>query len=183
MTVTSYVYRSRAADIVAEWEAYEAEHRAWARKARRLIGSWFPRKGCDPVIMSGSFGGNASWVGISKPHPLPSDDDLAAKGWRVDRKHWHLVPFKKTPEGKAIAKAIDATQPPTTIRRRLRGMPSHLWNGMRVQQPGVERHGDAIYVLWACELTADDGYDPKAWKRVRLSEFHRIREAAEEQAA
>jgi hypothetical protein len=192
MAVDRYVYRTRNPEMLAAWDAFQAEQSAWHRKAKRLIGRWFPRQGRGCMVQRSSWGGNDRWVGISRPTykgyrrsnewPNIADSDLRAAGWRKD-KDGTIVPFKKTPEGRAFAKLIDACQPPTSLRNRLIGMPGHLAfgrYGLNTYQCGIERIGDAIYVTWSIQLT--DEHDRKLWKSVRLSEYYRLREA-EEQAA
>lgn len=178
MAVDKYVYRTRDPEIVALWDDYQAEHAKWRRKVKRLIGSWFPRQGRGGMVQSGW--GSESWVGISGRWSERND---LPEGWRWDNRRDMVVPFKKTKEGKEFAKVIAANQPPTSLRNRLPGMPAFLWSGrhgLRTFSPGIEQMGDALYVIWAVELVADeDKYDPKIWKRVRLSEYHRLREAAE----
>jgi hypothetical protein len=178
MPQTTYVYRCNDADLLADWERYQKDHAKWRRKIKRQIGSWFPRQGRCPVVQHPGFGGTERWIGVSSVH---GDYRDPPEGWRYDRKHGHLMPLKKTKEGREIAKVIDATTAPETMRKRLPGMPGHLWSGrhgLHTYMPGIQRMGDAIYVTWSVELIAkEDGYDPKLWKRVKLSEYHALREA------
>lgn len=177
MAIDKYVYRTRDPEMVAEWDAYQDEYQRWGRKVKRLIGSWFPRQGRGAMVLHSNWGSDDRWVGISGSW---RDRNDLPEGWRWDNRTDQIVPHKSTKPGKVLAKVMADNQPPKSMRNRLRGMPSHLAlgrYGMRTYQCGIERMGDALYVTWSIELT--DEHDRKLWKKVRLSEFYRLRESEE----
>lgn len=180
MPVDVFVYRTNDPEIVAEWHAYHEEDARWLRKARRLIAHWFPRQGRHPVTQHGW--GNISWVGVSGTY---RDRDNLPEGWRWDQKNGYVAPFRSRKEGKPFAKLIDENQPPTSIRRRLSGMPDHLFggrHGLKRYEPGVDFFDGYIWVSWSCQLERTE-YDPKIWKRAKRTEWVEHKEAARAAAA
>lgn len=168
-----HVYRTAAADVIAEREAFNNEYIEWSASIKSLVASWYPDTDARPAVYD-QFG-HLEFRGVDGlpwKHPLP-------EGFRRDPKLGIVVPFKSRKAGKEIVKQMAALSAPVHLRRRLRGMPAYVLGGHHglMCQPGIERHGAHVYVVWSTLLDPETEYDPTVWEAVRLSEYYAAREA------
>lgn len=171
------IYRTTRPELVALWDKWREEGTKFHDEVMAFAAEYAP-EGSNAMV---SDGGNKHIVGVS----VVGDSNNPPSGWRLDRKRWILVPKRTDKIGKQIATAMDAVvfKDP---RGALSGMPSMALlsgdDGVAMCSPGVEKHGDALYVKWS-NGGPTAGIDPKIWVRVKLSDWYRVKEAEAEETA
>lgn len=160
------IYRTTDPRMTSLWAKWNAEKDEYVTQRDAFLAEYAP-EGCALMLSSG-FGG-ARPLGVS----VEGWSEKVPDGWRLDRKHWVLVPFKKTAQGKRIAVAL-ATLKRRDQRADLVGMPSFLMDGFAWHQPGIEIHDDAMFVIWSDGGPPADEIDSTVWERVRLSEWYAL---------
>lgn len=163
------IYRTTDPELVALWEQWQEARREFSAKCDAFIAEFAPA-GCEAMVTE-SFGTRVVGVTVEG---YASD---LHEGWRLDRKRWMLVPFKKTARGKIIGKAMEGLHTPDP-RTDLKGMPSWALIGIAICHPGVQPHDGALYMIWSGE-GPNEGIDATIWEPVKLSEWYAIQEAKE----
>lgn len=167
-------YRSDHPDVLVCVTRYQDEMADWERRLATFTAEQF---GDDrrPYLFHSSISGTR----LGGFEVRGDEGRTPPAGWRVDRKHWMLVPFRTKKEGKAIAKAFDLLDPPQDPRQTVPGMPSCTFAALpHIYSPAMHQLGDAVYVKWPVEPT-DGKVDADIWQRIPLSEFYAAVEAHE----
>jgi hypothetical protein len=166
------VYRTTKPEMVTLWDKWEEAQREWNLKVDGFMKEFAP-KDCAPMVTN-SFGTRVAGITVEGYGSNLPD------GWRLDRKHWTLVPFRKTPRGKQIAKAMDGLVLDDP-RGDLKGMPSWALIGLSICHPGMQLHNGALYAIWSGAGPDTEGVDPSIWEPVKLSEWYALQENKGEQ--
>lgn len=163
------VWRTTTPEVVALWDQWRAEQERWERTVTEFVKRHDATGERAPIVTNSVFGGQRL-VGMQHlpGHEVPT-------GWRLDKRHHVLVPARSKREGKALAAEIDGI-PSFNPRQDVPGMPSWSLGAGFVASFGAERHGDALYVVRSTDSIAEE-VDGGIWERVKLSEYHAVREA------
>lgn len=177
------VYRSNNAAVLivfAQWKVDQAAinkriaafRKKYSRGGRRIMQNGRYVTGLDNHVRKGR-----SWVW----------SDEIPEGWRMHHGKYevYLVPNRKTPLGKEIFKEMKTLYLPD-LRGKVPGMPGDMLTaenrGLVSYSPGYEMLDDGyLYCTWGTDPRkhSDDWgkrhIDSKIWKRVKLSEYHRIK--------
>lgn len=174
------VYRATDPAIMASVEAWKAQWAEWKRSVMKFATTH--SESSAPVVNTYADGAR-HLVGLSYEPDLSIPD-----GWRVtDRGGMtYSVPNRRSKAGKALGAEMDSL----ALRAfHPDGMPSAVFVENHWFSPGVEELSGTIYLTWALVLEecSDDeqgfskqSYDPSRWERVKLSEYHAMKEAKEE---
>lgn len=157
------IYRTTDERNTSLWAKWQDENIEYCASRDAFLAEWAP-DGCSLMLSSG-FGGERP-LGVS----VEGYNNEVPDGWRLDRKHWILLPYRKTPRGKKIAAAMEALQW-RDHRSDLIGMPSHLFTGWAWCVPGIEMHDGAMFAIWPDEGPTE-GIDLAIWEPVKLSEWY-----------
>lgn len=169
-----YAWKSTDPEVIAEYERWAAGRIKFSKDSDKLMRRWFGRK------KRGKMMTRDRWCGVEC---LGDEYHNPPVGWRYDRKHGMLVPFRTRAEGKQFAKDMDQCQPPRSPN--IKGMSGFVLVGLRFCEPGFTVIDGVAWCWWSCDLKARpkhkyaDSYDPKVWKRAKLSEFYAAKESRE----
>jgi hypothetical protein len=170
-------YRSTHPDVLAHWA------KTGSAEAQK---TW--RDNIAAAIAELGFAGERRFVTVSGWNDTrvigvehPKDEDIPV-GWKPLKDFPGAVtPDKRRAAGKRAAARLDSLPCPNPRKRMPGGMPSMTFIGAKMAQPGVGRHGDAVYVTWSAELEESEAsnLDPAVWERVKLSEYYAAKEQHE----
>lgn len=175
------VYRTQDPDCIKVFTDWQDGVEAWQKALKRALRKLGVAK--HNAMTSGAYG---NWVGITVN---PRNSDEPPPGWRLDKKSWMFVPFKKTAEGKEVAKVMADTQPPQTPDRNMPGMLGHHFGikggNLVMMHPAFEIRDGYLYAIWGygkIPEKSQDGkkalIDRKLWEKVKLSEWVAMLEEA-----
>ena len=171
-------YRSTHPEVLAHWEktgSAEAQT-AWRDKVKAAITEFgFPS---DLRFVTTSGWADTRVAGIEHPE----GDEIPA-GWkRLKDFPSAITPDKRRAAGKRAAERLDALPCPNPRKRLPGGMPAMSFIGHKIAQPGIARHGDAVYVTWSAELEESEAnnLDSAVWERIKLSEYYAAKERQDE---
>jgi hypothetical protein len=194
------VFKSQHPDVLAVWQEFEAASKAFHEFADDFA-SRYAVDGREVMVReSGWFGRVVSGLGINDAdndrHAPRSRPELP--GLRLGAKEGYWVPDKRTAEGRALSKEFKEQR---AKKPSYPGMPDEVWADREdgrslIFWPGSDMADGWVWVTWGCgadrliEGRGDSGssrrdFDPvdlTIWTHVRLSEYHAMREAAEEPA-
>lgn len=107
-------------------------------------------------------------------------EDLPA-GWRFNGARLDVVPAKRTPEGKEIAKQLTSL---TLKGDKFPGAPAIMFADGHSLFPRVNKVGDDYFLTLSKVPLTDIGVDldPEVWEAVKLSAYHAALEDAEASA-
>lgn len=177
--MTMAVYRSAHPDVLKHWQdtASAEAHNAWREHVETTLANLgFPGRRF-------AIQGENRVIGVE--YPLDQPDQPVPDGWRRDQKlRTAIVPARRTALGKKIGDRLDKLGRPNPRHTLPGGMPEMAFSGLALMHPGVERHGDIVYVSWSGELKGGDAdrIDPAVWEQIRLSEYHTVLEAEQDAA-
>lgn len=99
-------------------------------------------------------------------------------GWRFDGAKKDVVPAKRTPEGKEIAKTLAGLR---LKGNSYPGAPDIMFADGFSLFPHVEKIGDDFYLTVSRAPLSERGnnLDPEIWEPVKLSEYHAALEATD----
>ncbi|GAA1614586.1 hypothetical protein GCM10009733_008500 [Nonomuraea maheshkhaliensis] len=169
MDIKLTVYRTTNPEVLQRWREVNNAVDTW----RDRVHATLTEHGLSgrEVYIDEPFG---TFEGIA---PAAGDDiTQPPQGWRHNPKNGLFLPRRSTTKGKQIAAALAEPRPDP---RRLPGMPAIVWIGLRRLLSGLRFMDGALYAEWANPLP-DDQVDLSIWEPVRLSEYYRVVEAAEE---
>lgn len=175
--MTKVVYRSSHPDVLAHWDntASAEAQTAWRERVETAIADLgFPGRRFATQ-------NDIHVVGVEHPH-----GDPVPEGWRRDRKNSDvIVPARRTKAGRDIDDKLTALARPCPRHDLPGGMPKMAFSGLALMHPGVERHGETVYVSWSGELTGRDAecVDTAVWQRIKLSDYYAVLEAAQDAAS
>lgn len=165
--------------------AYEeaiTEYQLWTDRILAFAKEVHP----DAKPMTSTTWGEHRLGGVSKVDPIPD-------GWRVDKNksgyEEYLVPRRSVKEGKAWAKRLDELRQAPNVRSALPGMPTNVFSGLALLNPGIEERDGTLYVIWSEDPRRDkadtgfskvDAVDESIWEHMKLSEWYAMKEAEKE---
>jgi hypothetical protein len=155
--------RSSHQKVLDWWDQYLDDHHSWHERCNKLAEEIAPFEGAQALTLDGFstiFGGYRAPSGASK-----------YEGWRLDKKHWRLVPHRSTPTGKAIAAKIKELGPLRDPRMSIPGVPTDL-----ISLPGLAKYGNEVWLEFNYPRKS---YNPELWTPAPLSQYHIAREAHE----
>lgn len=169
------VYRTTDPELLAAWDVAAEKYRKWVDE----VGDFCEQHSGDRRYYSSSIWGERYFDGPLAP---VLDDDLPI-GWRRDRKHpERMLPNRRTPEGRELAKQMDGLRRAPTLSAALAGMPRDVQGPGRrdgsftSHSCGAERRADDIEVTWGIAVPADKV--DERWTKIALSQWHGERERA-----
>lgn len=166
------IWMSSDPAIVALWDKWITDDREYRQQGDELLADLGLQDRDLIEMQANALGGDDYLIGVSlhssdgKQLGLPSDD------WRLD--HGGCLPKRRTAAQKALYDRFHTVRRPD-FRADLPGMPRSTMRGLTVMAPGVEKIGDALYVIWDTDDVPD--IDENVWTRVKMSEYWAAKEA------
>lgn len=169
------IYRTNNPSVIAAWDDFDHEERSYRRRLRKWLRETFPGQDVTAIVSTTGFSNTEVLIGVQwyGSRGVP-------EGWKYERNKGLLSPKKTSKAGKAAWEDMQKVQPPKSLRDRLVGMPGHYWSGLQTCKPGVERHGDEVFVIWPYNPMPDaltSKINDEVWQPIKLSEFYALLEA------
>lgn len=185
MSGVETVFRAIDPTIMEGFRRWRTDRIAWGETVTALVEELLP--GHKAVTSWGRSG--LSLVGVSWSR---RDDGEPPSNWRYvsgGRGVPFIIPVKNTKTGKALTARFEAI--PQLDDPPLPGMLAEWWvpgtdHGFRIVYPSIEVYGDDLFLTWRVEIVGEDHMrsseskiDGTKWQRVKLSEYHAVKEAHE----
>lgn len=183
---TEAVYRATDPTIMESARAWRERAKQWQAECLVFAAKYaaeFGRTDVSPVSTAYA-NGSRHLTGLTH-----DGSSQVPTGWRLvmgsQRSPDCLVPVRRSKTGKVVGAQMDALILEAFFPE---GMPNTVFHEDHWYSPGIEVHGDDLYVTWGFDPAEcsswEKGFGPgvfdsSRWERVKLSEYHAMKEAEE----